>query len=62
MQLLPMIGMGSSVVFFFMPGMPGFMRIMGALMLASTLGMVIAQIVRYRRGTQGEMAQVAVTT
>ena len=57
MQLLPMIGMGSSVVFFFMPGMPGFMRIMGALMLASTLGMVIAQIVRYRRGTQGEMAQ-----
>ncbi|MFE7542681.1 type VII secretion protein EccCa [Streptomyces platensis] len=57
MQLLPMIGMGSSVVFFFMPGMPGFMRIMGALMLASTLGMVVAQIVRYRRGTQGEMAQ-----
>lgn len=57
MQLLPMIGMGSSVVFFFMPGMPGFMRIMGALMLASTLGMVIAQVVRYRRGTQGEMAQ-----
>ncbi|MFG2098180.1 type VII secretion protein EccCa [Streptomyces sp. NPDC048612] len=57
MQLLPMIGMGSSVVFFFMPGLPGFMRIMGALMLASTLGMVIAQVVRYRRGTQGEMAQ-----
>ncbi|MEN2421895.1 type VII secretion protein EccCa [Streptomyces rimosus] len=57
MQLLPMIGMGSSVVFFFMPGMPAFMRIMGALMLASTIGMVVAQIVRYRRGTQGEMAQ-----
>ncbi|MFE1172127.1 type VII secretion protein EccCa [Streptomyces sp. NPDC058773] len=57
MQLLPMLGMGSSVVFFFMPGLPGFMRVMGALMLASTLGMVIAQIVRYRRGTQGEMAQ-----
>ncbi|KAA6222212.1 type VII secretion protein EccCa [Streptomyces albofaciens JCM 4342] len=57
MQLLPMIGMGSSVVFFFMPGLPGFMRIMGALMLLSTIGMVIAQIVRYRRGTQGEMAQ-----
>ncbi|MFF2811820.1 type VII secretion protein EccCa [Streptomyces sp. NPDC058000] len=57
MQLLPMIGMGSSVVFFFMPGMPPFMRIMGALMLVSTIGMVIAQIVRYRRGTQGEMAQ-----
>ncbi|MFF4602696.1 type VII secretion protein EccCa [Streptomyces sp. NPDC001339] len=57
MQLLPMIGMGSSVVFFFMPGLPGFMRIMGALMLLSTIGMVIAQVVRYRRGTQGEMAQ-----
>ncbi|MEW1660613.1 type VII secretion protein EccCa [Streptomyces sp. NPDC093707] len=57
MQLLPMIGMGSSVVFFFMPGMPPFMRVMGALMLLSTIGMVIAQIVRYRRGTQGEMAQ-----
>ncbi|UYB40166.1 type VII secretion protein EccCa [Streptomyces sp. Je 1-4] len=57
MQLLPMIGMGSSVVFFFMPGMPPFMRIMGALMLVSTVGMVIAQVVRYRRGTQGEMAQ-----
>ncbi|MFE5736945.1 type VII secretion protein EccCa [Streptomyces celluloflavus] len=57
MQLLPMIGMGSSVVFFFMPGMPSFMRVMGALMLLSTVGMVIAQIVRYRRGTQGEMAQ-----
>ncbi|MFI1203015.1 type VII secretion protein EccCa [Streptomyces sp. NPDC020883] len=57
MQLLPMLGMGSSVVFFFMPGMPSFMRIMGALMLVSTIGMVIAQIVRYRRGTQGEMAQ-----
>ncbi|MBL1088606.1 MULTISPECIES: type VII secretion protein EccCa [Streptomyces] len=57
MQLLPMIGMGSSVVFFFMPGMPPFMRIMGALMLVSTVSMVIAQVVRYRRGTQGEMAQ-----
>ncbi|UNO41069.1 type VII secretion protein EccCa [Streptomyces sp. MST-110588] len=57
MQLLPMIGMGSSVVFFFMPGMPAFMRVMGALMLVSTIGMVIAQVVRHRRGTQGEMAQ-----
>ncbi|AJT66217.1 ESX-4 secretion system protein EccC4 [Streptomyces lydicus] len=56
-QLLPMIGMGSSVVFFFYPEAPPFLRIMGALMLVSTLGMVVAQIVRYRRGTQGEMAQ-----
>ncbi|MBC3991801.1 type VII secretion protein EccCa [Streptomyces sp. AC563] len=58
MQLLPMLGMGSSVVFFFMPGAAPFMRIMGALMLVSTVGMVIAQIVRYRRGTQGQLADV----
>ncbi|MDI3390417.1 type VII secretion protein EccCa [Streptomyces sp. B-S-A8] len=56
MQLLPMLGMGSSVVFFFMPGAHPFMRIMGVLMLISTLAMVIAQFVRYRRGNQGEMA------
>ncbi|OII69086.1 MULTISPECIES: type VII secretion protein EccCa [unclassified Streptomyces] len=58
MQLLPMLGMGSSVVFFFMPNMPPFMRIMGMLMLVSTVAMVIAQLVRYRRGTQGEIADV----
>ncbi|MFF5448299.1 type VII secretion protein EccCa [Streptomyces sp. NPDC012888] len=58
MQLLPMLGMGSSVVFFFMPGAMPFMRIMGVLMLASTVAMVIAQVVRYRRGTQGQMADV----
>ncbi|MER0245501.1 type VII secretion protein EccCa [Streptomyces sp. HSW2009] len=58
MQLLPMLGMGSSVVFFFMPGTPPFMRVMGALMLVSTVGMVVAQFVRYRRGTQGQLADV----
>ncbi|MFF5705721.1 type VII secretion protein EccCa [Streptomyces sp. NPDC012794] len=58
MQLLPMLGMGSSVVFFFMPGAAPFMRVMGVLMLASTVGMVIAQLVRHRRGTQGQMADV----
>ncbi|MEV7615290.1 type VII secretion protein EccCa [Streptomyces sp. NPDC089799] len=58
MQLLPLLGMGSSVVFFFMPtGMP-FMKIMGVLMLASTVAMVVAQLVRYRKGTQGQMADV----
>ncbi|MCH0542603.1 type VII secretion protein EccCa [Streptomyces sp. MUM 203J] len=56
MQLLPMLGMGSSVVFFFMPNMPPFMRIMGMLMLVSTVAMVVAQLVRHRRGTQGQMA------
>ncbi|MFJ3926914.1 type VII secretion protein EccCa [Streptomyces sp. NPDC090022] len=58
MQLLPMLGMGSSVVFFFMPNVPPFMRIMGVLMLVSTVAMVIAQIVRFRKGTQGQMADV----
>ncbi|WP_052869286.1 type VII secretion protein EccCa [Streptomyces niger] len=57
MQLLPMLGMGSSVVFFFVPTAPPFMRIMGVLMLMSTAAMTIAQIVRHRKGTQGEEAQ-----
>ncbi|MGW7062925.1 type VII secretion protein EccCa [Streptomyces sp. NPDC054904] len=58
MQLLPMLGMGSSVVFFFLPTGGPFMRVMGVLMLVSTVGMVIAQLVRHRRGTQGQMADV----
>ncbi|MFE5483256.1 type VII secretion protein EccCa [Streptomyces sp. NPDC056527] len=58
MQLLPMLGMGSSVVFFFMPGAHPFMRIMGILMLVSTVAMVIAQLVRFRKGTQGQIADV----
>ncbi|MFE3072865.1 type VII secretion protein EccCa [Streptomyces sp. NPDC059247] len=57
MQLLPMLGMGSSVVFFFMTPSP-IMRIMGVLMLASTVAMAVAQFVRFRRGTQGQMADV----
>ncbi|WP_327255217.1 type VII secretion protein EccCa [Streptomyces sp. NBC_01244] len=56
MQLLPMLGMGSSAVFFFLPGIPRFMRIMGVLMMVSTVGMLVAQLVRHRRGTQGHMA------
>ncbi|MGW2666895.1 type VII secretion protein EccCa [Streptomyces sp. NPDC001272] len=58
MQLLPMLGMGSSVVFFFLPNGHAFMRVMGVLMLASTVGMVVAQLARHRRGTQGHMADV----
>ncbi|ALU98305.1 secretion protein EccC [Streptomyces globisporus C-1027] len=57
MQLLPMLGMGGSVVFFFMTPNP-IMRIMGMIMIASTLGMAIAMLVRYRRGTQGELADL----
>ncbi|MBP0460384.1 type VII secretion protein EccCa [Streptomyces montanisoli] len=58
MQVLPVLGMGSSVVFFFSPQAAPFMRIMGVLMLVSTVGMVIAQVFRFRRGTQGQMADV----
>ncbi|WP_030195421.1 type VII secretion protein EccC [Streptomyces sp. NRRL S-87] len=58
MQLLPLLGMGSSVVFFFMPNAHPFMRVMGVLMLVSTVAMVVAQIVRFRRGVQGQMADV----
>lgn len=58
MQLLPVLGMGSSVVFFFSPQAPPFMRVMGVLMLVSTVAMVGAQVVRHRRGTQGRTADV----
>ncbi|MFJ2091909.1 type VII secretion protein EccCa [Streptomyces sp. NPDC087901] len=56
MQILPVLGMGSSVVFFFSPQAPPFMRIMGVLMLVSTAAMAVAQLVRHRRGTQGQLA------
>ncbi|MED7954838.1 type VII secretion protein EccCa [Kitasatospora sp. NPDC058201] len=50
MGVLPMLGMGGSAVFFFSPGAPAPMKIMGGLMIVSTVGMVLAQIVRVRRG------------
>ncbi|MBA0051891.1 type VII secretion protein EccCa [Streptomyces sp. AJS327] len=59
MQLLPTLGMaGSAPFFFFMPNAHPFMRVMGVLMLLSTVGMVIAMLVRHRRGTQGQLAQL----
>ncbi|MFF1922221.1 type VII secretion protein EccCa [Streptomyces sp. NPDC058221] len=58
MQLLPVLGMASSVVFFFSPQAPPFMRVMGVLMLVSTAGMIVAQLVRHRRGSQGQLADV----
>ncbi|WP_156726822.1 type VII secretion protein EccCa [Streptomyces apocyni] len=57
MQLLPMLGMGGSVVFFFMTPNP-IMRIMGMVMIASTIAMGVAMLVRYRRGTQGQLADL----
>ncbi|WP_336323817.1 type VII secretion protein EccCa [Streptomyces lavendofoliae] len=57
MQLLPTLGMGGSVVFFFMTPNP-VMRIMGMVMIASTVAMAVAMLVRYRRGTQGQLADL----
>ncbi|MFJ7151859.1 type VII secretion protein EccCa [Streptomyces sp. NPDC100445] len=57
MQLLPTLGMGGSVVFFFTNGQP-FMKIMGMVMIASTVGMSIAMVVRFRRGSQGQLADL----
>ncbi|MER5180204.1 type VII secretion protein EccCa [Streptomyces sp. NPDC002896] len=57
MQLLPTLGMGGSVVFFFTSGQP-FMKIMGMVMIASTVAMSIAMVVRYRRGSQDQLADM----
>ncbi|WP_419998356.1 type VII secretion protein EccCa [Streptomyces boninensis] len=58
LQILPMLGMGGMVVFFFMPGAHPFMRIMGMVMIAATIAMIVAMVVRYRKGNQGEMADL----
>ncbi|MEV5777245.1 type VII secretion protein EccCa [Streptomyces antimycoticus] len=57
-QLVPLLGMGGSMVYFFNSGAGPFMRVMGWLMLASALATVAAQIVRFRRGTEGRAAGV----
>ncbi|MHC0433748.1 type VII secretion protein EccCa [Streptomyces sp. O3] len=57
LQLLPMLGMGGSVVFFFMTPHP-IMRIMGMVMIASTVALAAATLVRYRRGAQGQLADL----
>ncbi|MFR9799762.1 type VII secretion protein EccCa [Streptomyces sp. MS06] len=57
MQLLPTLGMGGSVVFFFTSGQP-FMKIMGMVMIASTVSMSIAMVIRFRRGSQGQIADM----
>ncbi|WP_151775554.1 type VII secretion protein EccCa [Streptomyces abyssomicinicus] len=57
MQLLPTLGMGGSVVFFFMSDKP-FMKIMGMVMVASTIAMSVAMVVRFRRGNQGQLADL----
>ncbi|MCX4637969.1 type VII secretion protein EccCa [Streptomyces platensis] len=51
LMLLPMMGMGGSAAYFFLPGSPPFMKVMGGIMAASAVVMGIAQIVRARRGS-----------
>ena len=57
MQLLPMLGMGGSVVFLFMGKNP-IMHVMGGLMVVSTVAMALAMFVRHRRGAQGQLADL----
>ncbi|MEU8889012.1 type VII secretion protein EccCa [Streptomyces sp. NPDC048442] len=57
MQLLPMLGMGGSVVFLFLGKNP-IMLVMGGLMVVSTVAMAVAMFVRHRRGTQGQLADL----
>ncbi|MFJ6699331.1 type VII secretion protein EccCa [Streptomyces sp. NPDC091272] len=57
MQLLPMLGMGGSVVFLFL-GKNTIMQVMGGLMVVSTVAMAVAMFVRHRRGTQGQLADL----
>lgn len=51
LMLLPTMAMGSSAVYFFLPGSPPFMKIMGAIMAVSAVAMGMTQIVRARRGS-----------
>ncbi|WP_418959462.1 type VII secretion protein EccCa [Streptomyces tritici] len=57
MQLLPLLGMGASAVFFFLPGAHPFLRVMGVLMVVSTLATAVAQWVRHRGGAHGQAAE-----
>lgn len=56
MSLLPMLGMGTSSAFFFTSGQ-SIMKIMGGVMIVSTLAMAVAQLIKARQGGGAEMAQ-----
>ncbi|WP_406287069.1 type VII secretion protein EccCa [Embleya sp. NBC_00896] len=55
MSVLPMMGMLGSAGFFFMPGAPKMMMVMGGLMMVSSLVMVVANIIKARGGNRVEM-------
>ncbi|WP_031521675.1 type VII secretion protein EccC [Streptomyces sp. NRRL F-5123] len=54
--LLPLLAMGGSAAYFFMPGSQPVMKVMGGLMLASAVALGAAQFVRARQGASGHMA------
>ncbi|MBF9073854.1 type VII secretion protein EccCa [Streptacidiphilus fuscans] len=54
-SLLPMLATAGSAAFFFMPGAQTMMKVMGGLMVASTVAMAIAQLNQQRRGGGGSI-------
>ncbi|MFE5328429.1 type VII secretion protein EccCa [Embleya sp. NPDC056575] len=55
MSVLPMMGMLGSAGFFFMPGAPKMMMVMGGMMMISSLVMVVANILKSRGGNRVQM-------
>ncbi|QMU72274.1 type VII secretion protein EccCa [Streptacidiphilus sp. P02-A3a] len=49
-SLLPMLATGGSAAFFFLPGSQMIMKVMGGLMVASTVAMAVAQLNSSRKG------------
>ncbi|MEW1654751.1 FtsK/SpoIIIE domain-containing protein [Streptomyces sp. NPDC093707] len=56
LMLLPAAAMAGTSAFFFLPESPAFMKMMGTLMVLSSLGMALAQVVRARRGPTAYMS------
>ncbi|MFI0897636.1 type VII secretion protein EccCa [Streptomyces sp. NPDC020983] len=54
--LLPLLAMGGSAAYFFMPGSQPVMKVMGGLMLVSAVALGAGQLVRARQGTSWHMA------
>ncbi|MFD0328766.1 type VII secretion protein EccCa [Streptacidiphilus monticola] len=53
--LLPMLATAGSAAFFFMPGMQMMMKVMGGVMVATTLAMAVAQVNQQRKGGGAEL-------
>ncbi|WP_370124426.1 type VII secretion protein EccCa [Streptacidiphilus sp. MAP12-33] len=53
--MLPMLATAGSAAFFFMPGMATMMKVMGGMMVASTVAMAVAQLNQQRKGGGGSI-------